>query len=136
MLSLLFICRGLSAADATSEAQWFVGLAKANNGKAFCAPPTTTVKELVDAVRTFMDAHPELNDRANDEQTLRALAEHYPCKAPAASGSAHPDTNSEAQTIASYRDKGASIQLDRPHIRPASLSIDSQRLSADASLCR
>jgi Rap1a immunity proteins len=72
-------CVGSFAESQSQELQWFMSLAKQNNGKAFCAPPTTTVRELLSAFAAFSKAHPELNGQINDEQTLRALAERYPC---------------------------------------------------------
>jgi hypothetical protein len=52
-------CARSFAENQNEEIQWFVNLAKANNGKAFCAPPTTTVHELLDAFATFSKAHPD-----------------------------------------------------------------------------
>lgn len=82
ILVALFLClfsKAVSATDDISEYQWFMNLARTNNGKAFCAPPTTTYKELVDVFVQFGKSHPELNGRLTDAQTLQAFAEHYPC---------------------------------------------------------
>ena len=80
-LSLGLPCMRSFAENPTQEFQWFMNLVKENNGKAFCAPPTTTIRELLNAFTAFSKAHPELNGQVNDEQTLRALAERYPCTA-------------------------------------------------------
>ena len=74
-----------------------MSLAKANNGTAFCAPPTTTIRELLDAFSKFSKQHPELNGQVNDEQTLRALAERYPCAARATAAVGGADVNSAPQ---------------------------------------
>ena len=82
ILIALFLClfsKAASAEDSDREYQWLMNLAKINNGKAFCAPPTTTYKELVDVFVQFSKSHPELNDQLTDAQTLQAFAEHYPC---------------------------------------------------------
>lgn len=82
ILIALFLClfsKAVSATDDMSEYQWFMNLARTNNGKAFCAPPTTTYKELVDVFVQFSKSHPELNGQFTDAQTLQAFAEHYPC---------------------------------------------------------
>lgn len=102
------------AADANSEVQWFITLAKANNGKAFCASPTTTIKELLEVFSQFVKEHPELNGRVNDEQTLRALADHYPCASSTPSELGHTDVNSASQGVESYRQKGYSLKTITP----------------------
>jgi hypothetical protein len=82
ILVAVFFCFFSSATFAEtgrSEAQWLINLARENNGKTFCAPPTTKVKELADVLAQFSQAHPELNGRITDAQTIQALAEHYPC---------------------------------------------------------
>jgi hypothetical protein len=107
--SACFLSGASMAADADSEAQWFVKLAKANNGKAFCAPPTTTMKELLDAFSQFVKKHPELNGRVNDEQTLRALAEHYPCATDTPSALGHTNAINASQAVESTGQAGNSL---------------------------
>lgn len=70
-----------------SDLSWFIDLAKANNGKAFCAPPSTKIKDLSATVAEFANDHPELHGRINEDQTLRALAERFPCAAASAADS-------------------------------------------------
>lgn len=74
-----FLCIEALAADGATEAQWFANLVKANYGKTFCAPPTTTFKELAAVVSRFSAVHPELNGQVTDKQTIQALADSYPC---------------------------------------------------------
>jgi len=92
---LALICcsfgRTTIAADVNNEVSWFLNLAKANNGKTFCAPPTTTIGELGKAVSKFSNAHPELHDQLTDQQTIQALAESYPCKVQFNSELAHTE---------------------------------------------
>ncbi|MDB5775211.1 MAG: hypothetical protein JWP38_1344 [Herbaspirillum sp.] len=78
-LFLCVLCLPSFAADANSEAQWFVNLVKTNNGKTFCAPQNATLKELATALSKFSNAHPEFRDRLTDMQTIQGLAESYPC---------------------------------------------------------
>ena len=93
--------------------QWFVNLAKANNGKAFCAAPATTMKELAGVLAAFTKEHPELGDRVNDEQALRALAEKYPCPEGPQLGSGHP-TGGSISELEAYRQKGYSLKTIVP----------------------
>ncbi len=82
ILTALFLgvlCSPSFAADANSEAQWFVNLVKTNNGKTFCAPQTATFNELATALSKFSNAHPEFRDQLTDVQTIQGLAESYPC---------------------------------------------------------
>lgn len=78
-LFLCLLCMPSIAADANSEIQWFVNLVKTNNGKTFCAPQTTTYKELTTALSKFSKAHQELRDQLTDMQVIQGLAETYPC---------------------------------------------------------
>jgi hypothetical protein len=102
------------AAGAASEVQWFVKLAEANSGKAFCAPPTTTMKELLDAFSQFVKKHPELNGRVNDEQTLRALAEQYPCATGTPSALGHTNPINVSQEVESTSQGGSSLKSITP----------------------
>jgi tetratricopeptide (TPR) repeat protein len=77
------------AADANSEAQWFVNLVKTNSGKTFCAPQTTTLVELATALSKFSKAHPEFRDQLTDIQAIQGLAESYPCTVVATPGLAN-----------------------------------------------
>jgi hypothetical protein len=107
-------CARSFAENQNEEIQWFVNLAKANNGKAFCAPPTTTVHELLDAFATFSKAHPELNGQVNDEQTLRSLAERYPCNTSSATAANVPVPQSAPREIQTYRERSYSITSISP----------------------
>jgi hypothetical protein len=73
-------CPASFAADGKSEALWFINLIKENNGKTFCAPSNATLKDLALAFARFSGAHPEFHDRLTTAQTIRGLAEAYPCK--------------------------------------------------------
>jgi Rap1a immunity proteins len=102
------------AENQNQEIQWFMNLAKQNNGKAFCAPQTTTVRELLSAFAAFSKAHPELNGQINDEQTLRALAERYPCAPSPATATNATDPDGASQAIRSYSQKGYSLTSVSP----------------------
>jgi hypothetical protein len=102
------------AENQTQEIQWFMSLAKRNNGKAFCAPPTTTVRELLSAFAVFSKAHPELNGQINDEQTLRALAEQYPCTPSSATATNASDPHGGSQAIQSDRERTYSLTSVSP----------------------
>jgi hypothetical protein len=114
VLSLGFSCMRSNAEDQNQEIQWFMSLAKQNNGKAFCAPPTTTVRELLSAFAAFSKAHPELNGQINDEQTLRALAERYPCTSSAATAANRGNPPGASQATQAYRGKGSSLASVSP----------------------
>jgi Rap1a immunity proteins len=119
---MLSLCPKLSAAETSNEEiQWFMNLAKANNGKAFCAPSTTTIHELLDALHAFAKAHPELNGQVNDEQTLRALGERFPCATSSSSSKEPHDPDARgvsqdgvSQEIEAYREKGYSLTSVTP----------------------
>jgi hypothetical protein len=114
-LSLGLPCMRSLAENPNQEIQWFMNLVKENNGKAFCAPPTTTIRELLSAFAAFSKAHPELNGQVNDEQTLRALAERYPCSTSSTTTAASPtDPHSASRGLQPYRDKGYSLTSVSP----------------------
>jgi tetratricopeptide (TPR) repeat protein len=73
----------VAAADANSEVRWLVNLIAVNNGRVFCAPAQTRFADMWRSVQKYAQAHPELNGRINDQQTLQALADAYPCSAEA-----------------------------------------------------
>jgi WD40 repeat protein len=69
-----------------NEVQWFMNLVKKNNGKAFCVPKGTKLREGVEALTKFSKAHPETHDLLTDEQAIHALADRFPCTAQAIAG--------------------------------------------------
>jgi Rap1a immunity proteins len=113
-LSLCVVGTEAFAADTNSELQWFADLAKTNNGKAFCAPPTTTIKELVEAFSKVAKQHREWNGQVSDEQALRALAESYPCSNVGVPETRRSANEGVSQTIDGYRQKGTSIHWVAP----------------------
>jgi Rap1a immunity proteins len=113
-LTLGLPCIRSFAENQNQEIQRFMSLAKQNNGKAFCAPPTTTVRELLSAFAAFSKAHPELNGQINDEQTLRALAERYPCTPSPATPTNATDPHGASQAMQSYRENGYSLTSFSP----------------------
>lgn len=70
-----------SDADMEKEAMGLLKLARQNNGKAFCAPASTTMKDLMSAVTCYTHARPELHGEFTDRQFIEALVESYPCPA-------------------------------------------------------
>jgi len=58
----------------------FVRLVKTYQGRAFCAPPTVTIKDAAGVVADYVKFHPELQGRYSDQQALQALAIVYPCR--------------------------------------------------------
>ncbi len=113
-LSLCVLGTESFAEDANSELQWFTNLAKTNNGKVFCAQPTTTIKDLIEAFSKVAKQHPEWSDQVNDDQVLRALAERYPCASGGSSQTRGSANDSVSQTIDGYRQKGSSIHWIAP----------------------
>jgi len=102
------------AAEDNNEIQWFTNLAKVNNGKIFCAAPTTTIKDLLDVFNLYVKMHPELNGQVNDTQTLRALAEHYPCQNNAFNIENANGVVSQVKTVDEYRKNGFAIKTITP----------------------
>ena len=91
LLAVVLAFVGLSSANLASaqqatgksEAVWFVALVNAHNGKEFCAPATTTFKQLAAVVASFTD-----KDTITDPMVIQALAQNYPCtKSTATAGS-------------------------------------------------
>ena len=80
-----------------SEVQWLMNLVKKNNGRAFCVPKGTKLREGVAALTKFSKAHPEVHDPLTDEQAIQAFAESFPCKVAFADQS--PQNNAEREII-------------------------------------
>jgi Rap1a immunity proteins len=81
LLAGLFLSTSAIASPASDEAAWFVSFLKANNGQAFCLPPTMTVQDAANLLSRYSRAHPELHDQINDRQAIQAFADTYPCVA-------------------------------------------------------
>jgi hypothetical protein len=69
---------------------------------------------LANALATFTKANPDLNGQVNDEQSLRALAERYPCPALTATAAKLPDPQSASQGTQLYRENGYSLTSISP----------------------
>lgn len=79
------------------------------NGRAFCAPRGAPFQDLLDTRAAFLLAHPELGDQLNDEQTLRSLAQGFPCD-PAGM----PTRGADARLRRAFRDASAPLLLSVP----------------------
>jgi WD40 repeat protein len=86
-----------------SEVQWLMNLVKKNNGRAFCVPKGTKLREGVAALTKFSKAHPEVHDPLTDEQAIQAFAESFPCKVAFADQS--PQNNAEREIIRLINEK-------------------------------
>jgi hypothetical protein len=115
MFTFLYLTHLLSfAEDANKEMQWFVNLVTQNQGKAFCAQPTTTVKDLANAWLKYAQKHPEFHDSMNSDQVLQGLAETYPCPKNASPIESQNGGLSSAKNIDAYRQKGFSVKTITP----------------------
>jgi hypothetical protein len=77
-LLLLSLLLKEANADPVSEAQWWVNIAKANNGKSFCLPSKMTLNELVQAVQRERQSK-GLPDSTSEQEVLTTLGRLYPC---------------------------------------------------------
>ncbi len=67
------------AAAGSNQMEWFSNLTNTYNGKAFCAPPKTSMIDLLQVVSDYSKAHPEWRGQVTDRQTIEALTDRYPC---------------------------------------------------------
>lgn len=92
-----------------SELPGLVELNTVWNGRVFCTARTTTAQDLTLAVAAFSHAHPELAGHLNSEQTLRALAERYPCD-----DSSLPTHGADARLRHAFADISAPLRSSLP----------------------
>ncbi len=68
------------AADTNSEAQWFTTLVQANNGRSFCVPPNTPLRDVAIALQQYMKMY-QAGDTLTAPAAVQMLAQIYPCAA-------------------------------------------------------
>lgn len=68
------------AQNANSEAQWFTSLVQANNGRSFCLPANTPVRDVAIALQQYMKMH-QVGDSLTTPAAVQMLAQIYPCAA-------------------------------------------------------
>jgi hypothetical protein len=76
---ILVFSTSAMASSPSDETMWFVNFLKANNGRAFCLPPTMTVGDAAKLLAQYSRAHPELHDQITDPQAAQAFSGTYPC---------------------------------------------------------
>jgi hypothetical protein len=58
---------------------YIAGVADTGLGSVHCAPPTVTLKQVIDVVRIALDASPTDRHKAADSLVLRAVKVAWPC---------------------------------------------------------
>ncbi len=89
--TITLMCTNAELEARGSIFQWLKNLVKKNNGRAFCVPKGTKLREGVAALTKFSKAHPEARDPLTDEQAIQAFAESFPCTVPFADQSPQND---------------------------------------------
>ncbi|MDA8095799.1 MAG: hypothetical protein M0T84_18200 [Betaproteobacteria bacterium] len=108
----LWCASATAAAASAGGVQWLAKLVERNDGKAFCAPATTTIQEFAGVLVQYANAHGITN--INDAQGVRAWAKRYPCASNSASVTRPVNSSDKPQPIDSYQASGAPIKTITP----------------------